>query len=378
MRPFYLNGMLRALVLSLIGIFTPLYIYKLMGLWAVLGYYAVLRLTTLLTVLPVAKVIEKVGFRRSITLSIGFLAASLASLMMAGRGEGYVWVAAILSGINVGFYWVARNSAIAQDSHPRSVGREMGVLTSVESVATMLGPLTAGLVIERWGFGNLYGLALIILVLSVLPLWGMHAHVHQNGASWSGFWRWVSGRNYFHNAVGVAGRAVDEYAIAVMWPLAVFMMGIRVGVVGGVFSLVAIAGVGVRLLLGRWFDRWHAHRDYSDEWIFGLAATGSAIVWLGRLGVKSLGAVIGVDLLGSLFGTTYNSMAVDYQQLGGKRMGSIAYWVYGEMVQSATVVVWLGMLAVAAWAGVWRETLLVTASFWVLVSIILAKESNLK
>lgn len=378
MRPYYLNGMLRSLVFALVGIFTPVYIYQLLGLWPVLGYYALLRLTTLVTVLPIARIIERIGFRRSIAVSIIFLAGSLAGLLGATQDVRYLVVAAMLSGINVGFYWVARNSAVAQDSQARRVGSQMGIMTSVEAGATVLGPLTAGLVIERWGFPALYTLAIVILVISVIPLWGMHAHVHRNGASWRGFWRWVGSRGYFHNAVGIAGRAVDEYAIAVLWPLAVYLLNIRVGVVGGIFSTVAIVGLAVRLVTGIIFDRLRVRRDWSDEWLYGLSVTGSSILWLMRLGVSSVGAVLGVDLAGAIFGTTYSSLAVDYQQLGGKRMGSIAYWVYGEMVASAAILVWLGVVAVGAWVGAWREVILITASLWVLISITLARESNMK
>lgn len=378
MRPFYLNGMLRALVFALVGIFTPIFVYKLGGLWWVLGYYGLTRLVTLVTVIPIAKVIEGVGFRRSIAVSLLFLAVNLGSLLLSGQYHWLVWISAIAGGINIPFYWVARNSAISQDEDKKAVGRQMGVMTTVESIATMLGPLTAGLVIERWGFVALYSLALLVLMVSVVPLWGMPPHVHKNGATWRGFGKWLANRRYFHNGVGIGARAVDNYSLSILWPLTIFVLGIKTGVLGGIFTLVSILALVGRVVMGRVFDKLHAKGDMSDEWVYGVSAIVSSMIWLGRIFVRSLGAIVGLDLVGALFGTAYASLYIDYEQLGGKRMGSMAYWVYGEIMYSIMAIGLFGITGIGAYFGIWRETFMILASFWVLVSIVMARESNMR
>ncbi len=378
MKIFYLNGMLRSLVFALVGIFTPVFLYQIGGVMMVVAYYILTRVVTLMFVVPISHLIERIGFRRSIAISLIILAVNLGALLLADKYIGLVVLSAIAGGLNIPFYWVARNSAISQDEDGRQVGRQMGIMTSMEQVATLLGPLAAGLIIEKWGFAVLYGVALIVLGVSVVPLLGMPPHVHPNGATWRGFARWVRDRRYFHNAVGIGGRAVDDYAMSVLWPLAIFVMGIKIGIMGGIFSTVAVVSLLVRMVLARVFDRMHGRRDWSDELLYGLSACVNGVTWIVRMLVGSLGAILMLDLSGAIFGTIYSSLYVDYEQLGGKRMGSIAYWVYGEMMYSIMTIGLFTAVGVGVGLGVWKEVFMILASFWVLISIVMARESNLK
>ena len=387
MKPFYLNGMLRSLVFALVGIFTPVFLYKLgieefgaakYGIMLVAGYYIVMRITTLAGVIPISWIIKKIGFRRSIAISLLILAINLGSLLFAGNHFWLVLVSAIAGGLNIPFYWVARSSAISQDSDKVQVGRQLGNLMTIEQITTMLGPFAAGMIIEKWGFQPLYILALVILVISVIPLLSMPHHTHLNGASWRGFGLWLTNRRYFHIGVGIGSRAIDDYSISVLWPLAIFAMGIRVGTMGGIFTLVAIASLVVRMVIGRVFDKLHAKHDFSDELLYGVSACVNSIAWILRIFVGSVGAILLLDMSGTIFGTTYSSLYVDYELLGGKRMGSIAYWVYGEMIYSLMAIGLFLMVGVSAWYGIWKELFMILASFWVLISIVMARESNLK
>lgn len=387
MRPFYLNGMLRSLVFALVGIFTPIFLYKLgIDLWGemkygiliVAGYYIVTRLITLLFVVPISWIIERIGFRKSIAISLLILAGNLGSLLFAGEYPWLVIVSAITGGLNIPFYWVARSSAISQDSDPKKVGSQMGMMTTVEQITTLLGPLVAGLMIEKWGFGVLYASALVILLISFIPLIHMPPHRHRNGASWRGFFLWMHNKRYTHIGVGVGARAVDDYSISILWPLSIFVMGIKTGMMGGIFTSVAAVSLVTRMLSGKVFDRLRAKHDWSDEIVFSLSAVFNSIAWIVRLFVRSVGTILMLDMTGAVFGTVYSSFYIDYEQLGGERMGSIAYWVYGEMMYSIMTIILFVSVAIGAWYGIWREIFIIMASFWGIVSIVMARESNMK
>lgn len=386
-KAFYANGMLRNLSIAVVGIFTPVFLYRIglrefgevrYAVMLVAGYYLLTRLVTLLFDIPISHIIEKKGFRKSILISIFLLAANLVTLVLCEKQIGYVAIAAIASGLNIPFYWLARNSAISQDGDKKHVGSQMGWMTTFEQIASMLGPLAAGLVIEKWGFEPVFGLSLLILFLSVIPLWSMSPHVHKNGATIKGFWYFLTNRRYFHNAVGMGARAVDDYSISVLWPLAIFIMGIKTSSIGGLFSLVSLVALFTRMGIGRVFDKLHARHDFSDEIIFAISSIASAILWMARLFVGTLSAILTIDLVGAVFGTTYSNLYIDYEQLGGMRMGNIAYWVYGEMVYSIMTIGIMGLTILGAYFSVWREVVFLSASFWLLISIVMARESNMR
>lgn len=386
MMAFYINATMRALVFALVGIFTPIFIYKevlavsnnVNGLLAVLGYYLIVRVTVLLITIPVAKIIEKLGFRWSVLTSVVFLGISLMALFFASGGLGWFLVAAVVSGVNIPFYWVSRNSAISQDSKSSTIGKQVGMLTVFERVAGMLGPFVGGEVIELWGFSTLYGLAFAILLLSVIPLFSMPHHIHRNGVSLHGFVMWIKGRQFFHQAVATVGRSFDDYSGSVVWPLVIFLFGTRLGTVGMVFSFLTALAVAVRYLSGLLFDRLYKKGGMEDERLFGLVAVGQSITWILRIFASSVVHVLWIDGVGTLFGTTYRNISDDYKYLGGKRMSEIAYFAYIELMYSIGVIVFVSLGMIGIYLGIWKEILFTVTSLWVLVSIVQARESDLR
>lgn len=383
----YLNGMMRSMVLALVGIFTPVYLYQLginwfgdssLSIMLAAGYLLSVRLVSLLAVITVSKIIARIGFRRSIALSLVLLVLNLALLILAPKGIGLVVLAAVAAGLNIPFYWVSRSSAVTQDGDGKRIGRQVSSITVAEQIGGMLGPVSAGLIITTWGYPALYTLAILILFVSIIPVWYMTPHVHKNSASLKGFWQYATNRRFFHNAVGAAGKAVDDYAVTALWPLSIIVMGISTTLLGGLFSLTALLSIGVRLVGGKVFDSLHKRRDLSDEILYAVSASAVSIIWGLRLFARSIGSILAIDLSGALFGTTYSSTYLNYEFLGGMRMGNIAYWVYQEMVYSLATI-WIMTLAiVGAWLGIWRELVFLSASLWVLTSMVMARESNIK
>lgn len=387
MQAFYLNALLRSLVLSMVGIFTPLYIYQLSlpivessakAVALVGAFYLVVRGTTFVWDIVIAKVIERIGFRWSVVTSVGLLALYLFVLMGAEKTYFLLLPAALMLGIMIPFYWIARNSVIAIDSKKGELGKQIGWLSVLERVAGVLGPLAAGLMIERWGFPVLYSVSGMILVASLLPLFSMPHHVHRNGVSWRGYKEWLVGRRFFHQSVGVVAKAMDEYGMNIVWPLVIFLMGVHYSTLGGVFSAITVLSIVLRYGSGRLFDKLYHKRGLEDEVMFGVAAVGTAGGWVARLFVGSVGGVVLVDTLSTIFGTTWRNVGTDYEMLGGKRMHEIAYFTYREMIFSLAAMGVCVMWVVGAWYGIWRELIFGSTALWVLLSIVQARESNLR
>lgn len=384
---FYFNGLLRALVFALITIFVPVFVYERavviygtmqIGLLMVAGYFLLQRSVTLIVAVPASKIIEKIGFRRSVSLSVVLLIGHLVALIAARDNFMYVWVASLLVALNIPFYWIARDSALSQDTAGNQMGRSMAGLAVLEKIASLTGPFVAGTLIGLWGYRTMFGVALAILLLSAIPLWWMPHHTHKNGVSLSGFWWWVTGRRYFHQAVAQAGAVMEDYGLSVFWPLTLFLIGFKAGTLGSIFSGVAIVSVAVQYLAGIIFDRLRRRGHKIDEVVFGFATVGTALTWLVRLFIYSVTQVVVTDSFGQLFQTIYYGFQSDYAHLGGKRMGSIAFWVYLQMMYSLVSIGLFGLMIVGIYWGVWKEILFVTTSLWVLVSMVQARESNMK
>lgn len=383
---FYTNSLLRAMYVAMTAIFIPIYVYKValasfgtmsLALVSVAAYFILQRVVVVLVVFPLSRLIERIGFRRSITLSVFLLIAYTLTLMRA-TSLPILAASGILMGLQIPLYWMARDSALSQDIAARTMGKRIGFIAALENIGTLLAPFAGGAIIAAFGYQTLFVVSLAILGLSVLPLWWMPPHTHKNGVSLAGFWYFLHDNRYFHQTVANFGAALNDYGNAVIWPLTLFFLGIKDEKMGAVYSLAALVTVLVQFTTGRWFDRLHSRRDYADEGVYGIATVGMTLTWIGRFFASSLISVASLDMGRQLFGSVYATFFSDYLHLGGRRMGSIAYWVYMEIVYSLGAIGLFVVMIVGVYFGVWKEMALTTAALWTLASIVIARESNIK
>lgn len=386
MTAFYVNGLLRSLYFSLTSIFVPLYIYGLgretygqiqTALLLTAGYFVVQRVVVALAVFPLSRLIEKMGFRRSITLSAVVLLLYTLALMGAEESLVWLWVSAVCLGINTPLYWISRDSALSQDVTSGTMGTKMAYVGILDRIAGLIGPVTGGVIVALSGYNVLFWLATGVLALSTLPLWWMPPHRHKNGVSLAGFGYFLTNGRYSHQAIANFGSAMNDYGGLVIWPLILFLQGINDESLGAIYSLAAAVTIVVQLWSGRWFDKLRSRKDYADEGVYGLASVGVALSWIGRNFAAGMGQVLAVDMGRQLFATLSSNFFSDYAHLGGKRMGSIAYWVYMEIVYSLGAIVILGVMAAGVFIGAWKEVTLMTIAIWSLAMVASAKESNL-
>lgn len=383
---FYGNALLRAFVFALLSIFVPIFVYQQglaayhsiqAGLLSVALFYLIMRITIILVSIPASRIVEKIGFRRSVIVSIFLLITWMVFFLIAKHSLTFVWLGSVALALNVPFYWIARDSALSQDASSSSMGRSMAGIATLEKIAYLAGPFVAGVIITFWGFSVLFALSLILLLVSAIPLLWMPHHTHKNGVSFTGFIEWLQVKHYLHQALASAGAAMEDSGLGIVWPIALFLIGFDAGTLGTVFSLVAIATIATQYIVGIIFDKLHRRWDFSDEIVFIASATVSGLLWIVRLFIFTLPQVLAVDSFGQVFQTVYYGFQSDYSHLGGKRMGSISFWVYMQMVYSITSLFICLVFIAAIFLSVWKPVLFLMITVFVILSAVQAKESNL-
>lgn len=367
-------------------IFTPIYLYSTglsvygsmkQALFLVVGYYLLQRILIAVGVFPLSKIIERLGFRRSVALSLFFLILHTLSLILISKNIVWIWAAAVFIAIQTPLYWISRDSVISQDSLNPEMGRNMANLAVWEKIATIIGPFFGGLILSIYGFVAMYAVAVVFLVLSAIPLWWMHSHTHKNGVSVKGFFFFLRDKRFVHTAVSNFAMSIQDYSLSVIWPLILFFRGIHDKTLGGLFSLVAVASLLVEYGAGRFFDTLRKRRDWADESVYALSGVANSAIWMARMFARVIKQFLTIDLIGSFIITIFGSFFGDYMHIAGKRMGSIAFWVYEEVLYSLGTVFLFSLMALGVRYGIWMELIIVTAAWWSLVAIVAARESNL-
>lgn len=386
MQAFYVNGLFRALVLSMVGIFTPIFIYRTMepvlggymyGVMAVGVFYLLVRLMVLGLLFPLSKLIERIGFRWSVMVSVVFLGAYNLMLSLASDNWRWFFPAGLLLALNIVFYWIARNSVVILDSEGEEMGKQVGFLTVLESSGGILGPVVGGFLATVYGFGVLYLVAMGILLFSVVPLFYMPHHIHRNGVSLKGYFKWIKSRKFFHQAVVASSRGMDDYGWMLLWPFALSFIFGGLEKLGAVFSFLGFTSVVVRFVSGRAFDKLHEKGGMEDEWMFGVFGVLNALSWVVRMFLSTVGGVFLFEATVGNAGTVFRNLSDDYFYLGGKRMSEIAYTVYREVTYSLAAVFLMLVMILGARLGVWKELVFAMISLWAVLGIVQARESNL-
>lgn len=264
----YLASTIRTFALSLLGIFTPLYVYQVLEgtpifatrteiLIGVIGYYVIHRLTLLLVNIPASYFIAEVrgGFRKSMLLSNILHAGNLLFLIFAEHRPWLLLPAAVIGGALIPFYWIPYHLIFVEDGKERSFAKQISSVSILNNIASVVAPLIGGLVIAFVGFETLLVVVLFLIVASTFPIFSMRHHERHFVPPLKMLWRDFFRRGFRKDLVAFLGAGAQNVGTAVVWPIFLFtIVGSFVGL-GALTSGVVLVSILVVLVLGRVVDK---------------------------------------------------------------------------------------------------------------------------
>jgi len=294
----YLASTIRTFALSLLGIFTPLYIYQVLegagqgpaatvftphhngaGLLGVVGYYIVLRLTIILVNIPASYFIAEVkgGFRKSMLLSNIMRALNLLLLIFAKNQPFLLLPAAILAGALIPFYWIPYHLIFIEDGSGKSFGKKISTAGVLDKAAGVVAPLIGGLVIALGGFETLLVVVLFLVVASTFPIFNMRHHERHFVPPLKMIFRDFFSKGFRKDLVAFLGAGAENVGSALVWPIFFFgLVGSFAGL-GALTSGLVLISIMVTLWLGRVVDKRGKRRvlragAYSQSVLWGVRA----------------------------------------------------------------------------------------------------------
>ena len=233
-KAIYANTAIRRLGLSVVGIFFPVFIFlqtketfgdtTQVGLLGIVWYFSILQTIKLVTTLPVAKLINKIGFRKTILTGNVFLVLVLLLVTLAETYYSALFLAAIFHGLSTSFYWMSYHTLFATDGMGKKLGSEVSFTKLTERLSNIAGPAIGGLILTVWGFGALFVTALIIVLLSSFPFFYMKPHKHTEVFDIVSVRNWFFERKHLNEIIAKFGRHIDYNIAGVIFPIFAFMV----------------------------------------------------------------------------------------------------------------------------------------------------------
>lgn len=251
----YVSQLLRSLGVSLIGLFTPIYLYKLGYSLTDIALFHVFWFL-LRPVLDVVNgfIVAKIGPKHTMLLG-AFMHVVYLALVLSLKDMH--WPLFLVAGVGSSAYalhLIAMYVDFSKVKHSTHGGKELGYLAVVERVGGALGPLAGGLIASFYDPRYTVGLAMFILILSAIPLFftaeavQVNQHISYKGLDY---------KSHIRDYISVLPFTLENVVSAIVWPLyaAVFLLGANTfAKLGAIATLSTISCIVLSRYIGSVID----------------------------------------------------------------------------------------------------------------------------
>ncbi len=285
----YLAMAIRSFAVSLTSLFVPLYLYKELGytLQETLLFFVFYALMFAISTPIAAKFCARYGMKHCVLLSVPFYVGYIILLQLLPVMKTPLILISALSGVSLALYWMGMNLMFQCVTDHKHRGEQVGKQMGVTILATMIGPVMGGAIIEYAGFTFLFVMATVFLLLGAGILFlSKDKHIPYHFSV-----RQLFNKKHWGDSLYFVSKGTRVMAEGVVWPLMVFMIlgsYVSLGLMGTVFSFVSVILVWV---VGK-------YSDHKDKRVIVWWSTGfESLTWFLRALVNSVSSVFGISIL---------------------------------------------------------------------------------
>jgi hypothetical protein len=278
---------LRSFVISMIGIFVPIYLYTM-------GYS--LRYIILLEIIQFVveaffeilalKLNIKWGPKHTIALSMPFLILNFFLLRTLPDYNWPIWLIGASAGICLAFYWQAYHYDFSRSKHKKASTKDVSKLYVILAVLGAIAPFIGGVIASRFGIKTLFTFVILLLIMVLIPLLKDGEKVTQHKINFSR----IKIKNIYRDIISYGGSGIEASASLKMWPLFIFLILGSYEKVGFVTSLALIITIVVTYYIGKSVNNINRHRFIK------FSSITNSIIYILQTFVDSFGQVMSINI----------------------------------------------------------------------------------
>ncbi|NQT49408.1 hypothetical protein HQ571_01800 [Candidatus Kuenenbacteria bacterium] len=261
----YSNRIIQQVAGGLIGLFFPILLYEKLGysLYKVMIYY-VINWGIWMLIIPLgAMVMSKIGMKKSLiaAVCVGWLWFYFARLFAMEGALIFLGIAIIALNLDRFFYWIPYHTDFAKFTDKKTRAKQMSFLISIASLVSIFVPFIAGQIIANYGYGILFLFALLIYIMSIIPLF-LIPDVRENYSfGYFETYRELFKKKNRRMVLSYGADGMQSMVGLIIWPIFIWLMlNQNYGAVGLVMSLIVLGSVLLRLVMGDFSDRYDKHK----------------------------------------------------------------------------------------------------------------------
>ncbi len=346
----YLTHAIRVMAVSLVGIFLPIYIYNISesflffsgnivinGISWVLVYYLLRSTFVWISLLLFGETIfSKFHFQLSMIVSFVILIVEIMLWYLSKDNLFLILLAGSLAGFKVTFYWIPFHVFFL-----RKVGKfkkHFAKNTSLRFFLTRLfsglGPAIGGIIIVWYGFGVLFSISIILLVVAALPItFVIHDWKHKKHSTLKVLKNYLLNSKMKNLSLSYFGQGFEFAIYATFWPILLFFVLQNFASIGFVNTLSFLISSITVLFIGKMIDK------HGTKKIHAIGTLVNAVLYLPRIFFSSPTLFYGLNIMDRFVSGAISLplMSLSYEK--AKKLGGSDYFMYRELTVHAGVVI---------------------------------------
>jgi len=276
---------IRSLAISLVGIFEPIYLYQTgYSIKFIILFYVAAYVGFFVAAPLGGRICRRYGYEHSILYSSPFLVLYYLSLFAMVYHVGFAAVSIVALVLYKMFYWPGYHANLATWMKDGERGREVSSTIAIEAVVTSFAPAIGGLIITFAGFGTLFVLVSVLIMVANIPLLLTPESFEKRNYSYGGALKRVFQLRLLPKFLSYFGYA-EQIIAMVIWPIFIVIVLPSVLTVGALVSAARLVNVLVTMYVGRLADDGDSRHVLASgvvftagSWLFRIfAATGLGI-----------------------------------------------------------------------------------------------------
>ena len=255
----FCGRMLQFAANGLLGLFLPIYLLQQMeNQTELVFYYYLIGYLLYFLLLPIgARMLNKIGLRRSIRASVFFEILFYVSLLQLSQNPVlFIPLSILFLTIDRLLFWIPFHTDFAKFTEKNDRGKEVSLLWATRSLLRVVMPVMAGWLIVEYGFSVIFVIVIMLLFSVNLPF--LFLPRTKERFSWKvkeTFQRFLDKKNQGLVLANIAN-GMENAAGVVIWPI--FIFGTLKGdylQVGAVSSAIILVVILLQLLVGKYVDK---------------------------------------------------------------------------------------------------------------------------
>ena len=290
----YLAATILDFALAMVVLFEPVYLYRLgYSIQHILLYYIIVYGVYYVVVPLGGKFVARIGPARSMAFSSVMLVGYYLSLLLVADMSVFFWMAPLFFALQKMLYWPAYHMDFILNSDQGERGKEFSGLWSLSTIVYIIGPILGGLIIQQVGFSVLFGLVMVLILLSNIPLFLSPMTYHGTIMS---YWKmFIQPFTKYHLRTTLSYFALgEELVMLTVWPIFIALTFVSYEKMGGAIAVATLITAVVTLYIGKLIDGDKPVRTLR------IGAAISVVVWALRPLLTTIGQVFTSDTFGRI------------------------------------------------------------------------------